>query len=238
MEGVDKSYVQHLHSLVALMVANTTPCAPFYEPGAPPPPIPLLTAQTDLLDNAFRPTTLVNTETLPRGLARASPARTNQITHQRHVQIPSNTRIRARAASPSPSQSALDSDASDLSDSSELSGSDSSDESDDGTIPKPLGEAGRPGRGGYTLEIALEWNPKAFKKLRVRQLQNYTTSSDGVSQTYVHDLTEDHLDTTKCYSGQSLQSLRVVCNAVRETCYPILYLHVHGCTGCRQVSRC
>ena len=40
-------------------------------------------------------------------------------------------------------------------------------DSDDRTIPKPPGEVGRPGRGGYTLNIALDWNPKAFKKLRV-----------------------------------------------------------------------
>src|SRR5258707_683383 len=48
------------------MVANTTPCTPLYEPGAPPPPLPLLTAQMDLFDNPFRPTTLVNTVTQRR----------------------------------------------------------------------------------------------------------------------------------------------------------------------------
>jgi hypothetical protein len=147
------------------MVANTTPCTPLYEPGAPPPPIPLLTAQMDLFDNPFRPTTLVNTEILPKGSpmpqANANPARAKQVTHLRH-----------RSLSPLTSVATSDSDASDsdVSDSSELSISESSTDSDDGTIPKPPGKAGRPGHGGYTLEDALDWNPKAFKKLKVLQL--------------------------------------------------------------------
>jgi hypothetical protein len=35
-------------------------------------------------------------------------------------------------------------------------------------IPKPQGEAGRPGRGGYNLERMLNWEPKSFKLLKVR----------------------------------------------------------------------
>jgi len=34
-------------------------------------------------------------------------------------------------------------------------------------IPKPVGEAGRPGRGGYNLEKTLRWSPKSFKKVKV-----------------------------------------------------------------------
>lgn len=212
------------------MVANTTPCTPLYEPGAPPPPIPLLTAQTDLFDNPFRPTTLVNTEILPKGgptpRADTSPARVKQVTHLRH-----------RSLSPLTSLSGSDSDASDsdASDSSESSVSESSTDSADGTIPKPPGEPGRPGRGGYTLEDALDWNPKAFKKLKVRQLQKTTIVSNRAPQTLVYDLVNDHLDTTKCYSGQSLQSLRVVCNTVRDLLFIILVL-VYTCADGRQVS--
>ncbi|KAG1728746.1 uncharacterized protein EDB91DRAFT_1253344 [Suillus paluster] len=39
-------------------------------------------------------------------------------------------------------------------------------ESNDSKIPKPEGEAGRPGRGGYNLEKALNWDADQFKKLR------------------------------------------------------------------------
>jgi hypothetical protein len=46
------------------------------------------------------------------------------------------------------------------------SDSDRTDDSGD-KIPKPDGEAGRPGRGGYNLEVALGWSPKLYKKLKV-----------------------------------------------------------------------
>lgn len=39
--------------------------------------------------------------------------------------------------------------------------------SGDCRIPKPPGEPGRPGRGGYNLEAALDWNSRAFSKLKV-----------------------------------------------------------------------
>ena len=137
------------------MVANTTPCTPLYEPGAPPPPLPLLTAQTNLFDNPFRPTTLVDTEILHKG----GPT-------------PRAKQVRNRSPSPLTLVPTSDSDIldSDASDSSE-SGSECSTDSDGRTIPKPPGEAGQPGCGGYTLEDALDWNPSAFKKLKVWQLQ-------------------------------------------------------------------
>jgi len=34
-------------------------------------------------------------------------------------------------------------------------------------IPKPEGEAGRPGRGGYNLEVQLGLEPRSFKTLKV-----------------------------------------------------------------------
>lgn len=40
--------------------------------------------------------------------------------------------------------------------------------SKDSKILKPEGEAGRPGRGGYNLEKALNWDVDRFKDLKVR----------------------------------------------------------------------
>jgi hypothetical protein len=37
---------------------------------------------------------------------------------------------------------------------------------DDFKIPKPQGEPGRPGRGGYTLESALNWNHNLYVKFK------------------------------------------------------------------------
>jgi hypothetical protein len=34
-------------------------------------------------------------------------------------------------------------------------------------IAKPRGEAGRPGRGGYNLEVALAWDKTEYGRLRV-----------------------------------------------------------------------
>lgn len=157
------------------MVANATPYKPFYEPGAPPPALPLLTTQTDLLHNPFRPTTLLDAETLPKaGPMRAKhPPGANQATYQRHVRFASHA---GSGSSPSPGAAAASAASEDEDDSSsESSASDASESSEsessadvDGLIPKPPGEPGRPGRGGYTLEVALGWNPKAFKKLKVR----------------------------------------------------------------------
>ena len=42
-----------------------------------------------------------------------------------------------------------------------------SDGSSDQLIPKPQGQAGRPNRGGYNLEVALNWPPKTFTKMQV-----------------------------------------------------------------------
>ncbi|KAK7434492.1 hypothetical protein VKT23_020176 [Stygiomarasmius scandens] len=43
-------------------------------------------------------------------------------------------------------------------------------------IPKPDGENGRPGRGGYALKTVLNWDPKEYKKVQdfVRELVNTT----------------------------------------------------------------
>lgn len=37
----------------------------------------------------------------------------------------------------------------------------------EGLIPKPHGEAGRPGRGGYNLQEALGWPNVDYSKLKV-----------------------------------------------------------------------
>ena len=151
------------YSPVFMVMATSTPIGLFYEPGAPPPPLPLLTAQTDLLGNSPRPSTLTNAEVLPR----SGPPRVPS--HSRRTQVTLSRPSRSTCDStPSDSPPASDLSDSSGSDSSELSDSDSSTDSDVAKIPKPPGEAGRPGRGRYTLEEALDWNPKMYKKLKVR----------------------------------------------------------------------
>lgn len=69
----------------------------------------------------------------------------------------------------------------DGSDSSELSGITDGGESEVeeqvvGQIPKPAGEAGRPGRGGYNLEKVLGWHADELKQLKVWPPQSHQMS--------------------------------------------------------------
>ncbi|KAF8550533.1 hypothetical protein OG21DRAFT_1468594 [Imleria badia] len=66
--------------------------------------------------------------------------------------------------------------------------------SNDSKIPKPQGEPGRPGRGGYNLETTLSWNHTAYVKFKK----------------VTHRLIDEHLDTTKCASAQSPVLLKAV----------------------------
>lgn len=146
------------------LMASCTPFSPFYKPGALPPPLPLLTAQTDLVDGLLRPLHLTNAEPLPR-------SGTAQATTSAH---PCLTKVTLNHCSLPPSDSSPDSESE--SDLSELSDLDSPSDSglDDVKIPKPPGEAGQPGCGGYMLEEALDWDSKSFRKLKVWSPFNYS----------------------------------------------------------------
>ncbi|KAF9233653.1 hypothetical protein BU15DRAFT_66407 [Melanogaster broomeanus] len=82
--------------------------------------------------------------------------------------------------SPSPSESTLSSLESEYGDS--------------GKIPKPNGEAGRPGRGGYNLEEQLGWGEAGFKELK----------------RFVNKAVKRHLDMAKCRSLQERKALEAV----------------------------
>jgi hypothetical protein len=144
------------------MAPSSRPVAAFFEPGAPPPPLPLLTSRTELSYNTPPPAKTVAREEL---LQNSGPGRTiKPPTIHARVKAP-QIRIRdERSDSESSSSDSSDSDSSE-SDSSEpaLSEVDSS----DGRVQRPGGEPGRPGRGGYNLEEAVGWNGKDFKRLQV-----------------------------------------------------------------------
>ncbi|KAI5988138.1 hypothetical protein EDC04DRAFT_2912605 [Pisolithus marmoratus] len=71
---------------------------------------------------------------------------------------------------------------------SSLSSWDDDEESRTKKIPKPNGEVGRPGRGGYNLKDQLGWGEDGFKKLKVKK----------------------HLDPTRCRSLQDRKALETV----------------------------
>ncbi|KAJ3743033.1 hypothetical protein DFH05DRAFT_1526548 [Lentinula detonsa] len=66
-----------------------------------------------------------------------------------------------------------------------------SDEEDMRKIEKPLGEVGRPGRGGYNLEAALDWPRSQLERVK----------------RFIKTRVLDDLDCTVCFSDQPLERL-------------------------------
>ncbi|KAF8588019.1 hypothetical protein K439DRAFT_1613784 [Ramaria rubella] len=84
-------------------------------------------------------------------------------------------------------------------DKSDLS-SESEAESDSKKIPKPIGEPGRPGQGGYNLEEAINWDVLRFKKFKK----------------CIHCLVANYLDLTKSFANQSTHLLGIAVNEFPE----------------------
>ena len=82
-----------------------------------------------------------------------TPRAASPITKSSGKSVIINEDRRERADSPSPSVSTL----------SSLD----KDEESSNKIPKPTGEVGRPGRGGYNLEEQMGWGQAGFKRLQV-----------------------------------------------------------------------
>jgi hypothetical protein len=81
-------------------------------------------------------------------------------------------------------------------------------------IPKPRGEPGRPGSGGYSLENEVNWEPDAFKELQVK-LQY--CSADCVlifSQNFVNNMTDANLDVSQTISGQDYAMIEAISDVV------------------------
>lgn len=170
----------HPHQLIVPMPSKTI--SPFFEPGAPPPTLPLLTCQTDLSYIPLRSATITACEELlprsetPKAKLHGSPAPSRGRSSSPYVKPVSKVKVLfAAPASPpddddarsqSSASSALTNVSSDAP-SRSVSRSPSPADSSHDLIQKPDGEAGRPGRGGYNLQKTLNWHPKTFQKLQV-----------------------------------------------------------------------
>ena len=159
-------------------MASFIAIAPFFEPGAPPPALPIPLAQTELETLAATPCKLLAQEEIshlhdtPRPDMPSAPT----VNVRRHIPVPSMMPVSRRSGNclkpvtkppipvrhKSPSTS---SESSSQQSDADLKDSDS--DTDDEQIPKPTGKAGRPGRGGYNLEESLAWDPKEYTKLKV-----------------------------------------------------------------------
>ena len=158
---------QHLAMSTASLVSTPSllTIPPFYEPGAPPPTLPILIAQTEV-GNIERPDKLLAQEDLGTG-----PARKHTKTSHRFAPYP-NAASRCQPSKHSRSSTQKHRDVTPATESDGDSDSDSgSATSEEPLIPKPDGEAGRPGRGGYNLEEALGWEHKKYRRIKVRFIE-------------------------------------------------------------------
>ncbi|OBZ69754.1 hypothetical protein A0H81_10353 [Grifola frondosa] len=150
---------------------TSKPVDPYFDPGAPPPPIPLLTSQTDLYSTVHQTSLLAEEELLP---ADDSTSRRRSY-HRSAVHFPYKKPDKLKFPSKTKNGSIpadVASESSATSDTSPESSSDESQssESEEDQIRKPDGEAGRPRSGGYNLESELKWHPSDFKKLKVQSI--------------------------------------------------------------------
>ncbi|PPQ89173.1 hypothetical protein CVT25_000080 [Psilocybe cyanescens] len=68
-------------------------------------------------------------------------------------------------------------------------------------IPKPKGEAGRPGSGGYDLQEELAWSERTYEAV----------------VNLVHDQAKKkHLDLSKSYSKQNKKLVKEICDEVKK----------------------
>jgi hypothetical protein len=190
---------------------------PFYDRNSPPPPaLPLLVAQTDLYAYVLQPLPLVAQDSLPKA-----------ITILRKVSKPEcdASTVKNRLARVLDQWSSFASNSSE-SDNGKLSTDCEEDqlESEDGNITsdsahlikKPAGEAGRPGRGGYSLDQVMGthgWDGELFKKLKVCHAIRNALSLTR-SQAFVNNLVTKHLDERLTFSGQKPHLILTVQDAV------------------------
>ncbi|KAI0677377.1 hypothetical protein C8Q78DRAFT_1065935 [Trametes maxima] len=174
------------------MAPIAAPAPPFYEPSAPPRVVPLLIVETDIaelspnivstlhqdidMSQPARWTVRVAALPPPAHVAASPPPR-----RQRSVSVgPASTRLRAPSKGPELRASSKPPEVQ---------------ENDDVMkIPKPAGEVGRPNRGGYKLEDALQWSAARMRTFKA----------------VINQLVDKHLDATLSLAGQSESRMRLV----------------------------
>ncbi|PIL35885.1 hypothetical protein GSI_01545 [Ganoderma sinense ZZ0214-1] len=175
------------------MTPSSVPIPFWYQPASPPTPHPLLASETDIPGLCFDVGPL-SREEVDMSKRSALPIRTLKTVRAR-----TTTFDVLRSATPAGDHTSSTPEHGSVTDSdSDSAGSTESEpESQDDAdmkIPKPSGEVGRPGRGGYSLEQVLNWNPRhmsEFKKM-------------------INKLVGECLDPTRSVSGQSLSRVAVL----------------------------
>ena len=155
--------------------------SPFFEAGSPPPPFPIPTCQTNLADFISPVVHLAHTVLTPR-----TKARHNGIVHVFSPPNPGRSSHAGRALPAvigqgqfipktierTPTATSAEGTDSDLTSLSESSSNRSTPTPAPASAPgrlvcKPKGEVGHPGRGGYTLKKAVDFDSGTLRKIQV-----------------------------------------------------------------------
>lgn len=219
-----------LHSITHAMPVKSI--APFFDSGVPPLPMPILTSETDVFITASPSSSLLTHENLYPS-AFATPPKLNRKQHRvaAPARLTPSTPAKVRSVIPvAPDHSAASRESI-----SSRSGSDCGEDEveemendcesvidsddDDDKIAKPDGEPGRPGRGGYNLQKALEWDTRTFSKLKVKSLPGLCCTADNLLQNFANHLVDAHLDVSMTYTKQKEKDLQRVCDEVSDSYY-------------------
>jgi hypothetical protein len=240
------------------MVAPSTPVPPFFVPRSPPLPFPMLTSQTELVRDPQLPKLTAQEDLSLRhrvatkkdrrrhcspfpGAARVtfrSPSfedtRSKDYQYRRSSLFVKPTNSESNASGPSPVTDGSVRSASPYESSDESQLSDASEEIPH-LIKKPPGEAGRPGCGGYNIQVALDWNTVSFERLKVRYFVCVDTAySNRNRNTYIALLrsisTLGQTTPIKALFHSRLFVMRSVAWLVVSSVLTIYFL-----LGCRQV---
>lgn len=136
---------------------------PYFEPSSPPPILPIIIAQTEI--GISEPCKVLAQEEI--GVGPSSTCLASRLTQIRDHRSP---RLASSVAKVAAIINARESEPRDgnLSESeSELTELESEDSPPLPLIPKPQGEAGRPGRGGYNLQQVLGWHKMEYERVKV-----------------------------------------------------------------------
>ncbi|KAG2135314.1 hypothetical protein DEU56DRAFT_913417 [Suillus clintonianus] len=152
------------------MPQSSTPVIPFYESEGPPQALPLLTYHTEMFCPALSFVLISSQEEMAF----------STLLLRRHTLTPSRVFMTmSRGTTPSLLARLPPNEASTYSSLSSI-------DSKDSKIPKPDGEVGRPGRGGYNLEMALNWDDEHFKNLKAC-VHRYIKKHCDVSKSKKHE---------------------------------------------------
>jgi len=147
-----------------MVISKLSKTSAFFQPQAPPPPLPQPLLQTSLF-YATPPFTLMCQEAIMPNIPRKLYF--GKVTH---CPASDDTSTRKKHSDCQASKDNDNSSSESVDETDQDHPMDSDTDPDDDCIPKPEGEPGCPNRGGYNLREAVNLDEKTYRKLKVRYM--------------------------------------------------------------------